>query len=342
MAHNLAVINGRTAMAYQGETPWHSLGTFQESINSVHQALEVANLDWSVALADMFYRNAAGDTVRSSQRRAVLREDSIKGTLELGTVGMQYRPIQNDDAFAVLQPAIEEYGITIEAAGALGNGERSWMLAKMPEASEPVPGDSINSYMLVINGHDGMCGHHAIPTRVRVVCQNTFQAATGLGNGNKVEGAVFTVRHTKSADDRLKAAAEMVKKMMASVKANDQIITQLYDQKMSAKDVVAYIESVFPNPNPKEEIGETLKERRATVARLVWEGHGAALAGADANGATAWAANNAVTEYFDHVRPAEAKSDKARQTANESAIFGANADVKLLALNRAMRLVAAA
>lgn len=340
MGHNLAVINGAVAMAYQGETPWHDLGTGFESIRSVGDAILGANLNWNVELIDAFFKD--GDSFRKSElRRAVIRRDSIDGVVELGSVGMKYHTIQNEEAFAVLQPAIDEFGITIEAAGALGNGSRTWMLAKMPEASEPIPGDTINSYMLIINGHDGMCGHHALPTRVRVVCQNTFQAATGLGNGNKVQGAVFTVRHTKSADDRLKLAADMVLNVMKTVKANDQIIEKLYERKMSPKEVVEYIESVFPNPKPKEAVSDKLADRRKTVARLVWEGTGAALAGADSNGATAWAAYNAVTEYFDHVRPAEAKKSSARQAANESAIFGANADLKLLAMNRAMRLVAA-
>jgi hypothetical protein len=63
-----------------------------------------------------------------------------------------------------------------------------------------------------------------------------------------------------------------------------------------------------------------------------------ALTGGDPN---VWSVYNAVTEYFDHVRPAEASSVSGRQRANESALFGGNADVKALALVKARQLVAA-
>lgn len=336
--HNLATINGRTAMAYQGETPWHGLGESFESLRSVEAALKGGNLDWEVELRDMYFRDGDGSFRKSDFRRSVLRTGEGNG-VELGSVGMQYHTIQNSEAFEILTPAINEFGITIESAGALGNGERAWMLAKMPESFEPVPGDTINGYFLVVNGHDGTCGHHSLPTPIRVVCQNTLNAATGLGTGKRVQNAMITIRHTKSADARLKVASEMIAKLVGAMKATNENFRKLAERRMTAKEVVAYVESVFPNPKPEEPIGDTLKARRATVARLVWEGTGAALAGSDANGSTAWAAYNAVTEYFDHVRPAEAKSAKGRQAANESAIFGANADLKLTALAKAMQLV---
>lgn len=53
MAHNLATIGGRVAMAYQGETPWHQLGTRFPSIASIEQALTGASLDWTVRLEDL-------------------------------------------------------------------------------------------------------------------------------------------------------------------------------------------------------------------------------------------------------------------------------------------------
>jgi phage/plasmid-like protein (TIGR03299 family) len=336
MSHNLATINGRVSMAYQGETPWHGLGTRVPSMTSVEQALHAANLNWNVGLRPMFYQNAAGEFIESEFRRSVIRD--VDG-IELGTVGEGYHTVQNSEAFEILQPACEQFGVTIESAGAIKNGARVWMLAKMPEDIEPVPGDLIKSYFLVLTGHDGTLSRHAKFTPVRVVCKNTLNAATGLGSGKKVEDAIFTVRHSKSSGDRLKEFERMFTDMVAAANATGETFAQLADRKMTAVDVANYIESVFPNPDPKKDVSTILANRRQTVARLVWEGKGAALAGADANGATAWAAYNAVTEYFDHVRPAEAGSESARAKANESAIFGAGADLKLLALRKAAELV---
>lgn len=338
MAHDIAVINGRTAMAYQGETPWHGLGTKLPSITSVDQALEAANLNWQVALTPMFFRNVAGELVESKNRRAVLRD--VDGA-ELGTVGAGYHTVQNSEAFAVMQPACEKFGVTIESAGAIKGGARVWMLAKLADMTlTPVPGDDVRGYFLIMTGHDGTLSFHAKPTPVRVVCKNTLQAATGLGDGGRVKDTMITLRHTKSATDRLRTVETMISGLVGALKETGETFADMARLKMSATDVIAYIEAVFPNPNPKEPVSTVLAKRRATVAKLVFTGKGADLAMQATDGEpNAWAAYNAVTEYFDHVRPAEAGTRAARRNANESAVFGTGADIKLEALKRAAMLV---
>lgn len=333
MAHNLATINGRTAMAYQGATPWHGLGTRLHAMTSVQQALEAGNLNWEVELRDLYFRGANGTAedqlVQSSTRRAVVR--TVDGA-ELGTVGPSYHVVQNSAAFEVLQPACERFGVTIESAGALGNGARVWMLARMPETVEVGPGDTINGYFLAVTSHDGSMGLRAKATPVRVVCQNTLNAA-GVDRDT-----IVSIRHTASAADRLREAERTVTQLVGALKASGETFRKLYQTRMSATDVAKYVEAVFPAPADKP-TPDVLVRRRHTVSKLVWEGRGAQLAGADAGGATAWAAYNAVTEYFDHVRPAEAQSASARRAANESAVFGASDLIKQLALRKARELV---
>ena len=69
MAHNLAIINGRVAMAYQGDTPWHKLGTRIEHGIDIAAALEAANLNWRVGLESLYL--ADGRVI--ANRRAVVR-----------------------------------------------------------------------------------------------------------------------------------------------------------------------------------------------------------------------------------------------------------------------------
>jgi phage/plasmid-like protein (TIGR03299 family) len=308
-------------------------------MTSVDQALKAANLDWNVTLEPM-YLKVGGKEIKSRFRRAVIRD--IDGA-ELGTVGEGYHAVQNSAAFEILQPACEEFGVTIESAGAIKGGARVWMLAKLPEVTmQPVPGDDVRGYFLIMTGHDGTLSHHSMPTPIRVVCKNTLNAATGLGEGNRVKGATFTIRHSKSAGERLDAAKTLVTDMIGALKETGDTFADMARLKMSADDVIAYIESVFPNPNPKEPVSTVLSKRRATVAELVFTGKGAALAMSETGGEpNAWAAYNAVTEYFDHVRPAEAKTVSGKRNANEAAIFGGNADLKMLALKRAAALVTA-
>jgi phage/plasmid-like protein (TIGR03299 family) len=340
MAHNLAVINGRVAMAYQNATPWHKLGVRMNGNGGtidVAAALTAANLDWRVALQALYLADAR----EVPDRFAVVRD--IDAAI-LGTVGPQFELVQNADAFGVLTPAIQDFGLTIEAAGALGNGARTWMLARLPETITPVPGDDINGYVVVVNGHDGTHSFEGVLTPIRVVCQNTLQAAVGL-KPNAIENRVFKFPHRKTINDQTKAIGELVKDLTASLRASGETFATLAKRRMSPTEVVAFIEGVLPETKANVEahkVSELLAKRRATIADLVWSQPGAELAGASADGATAWAAYNAVTYYFDHVRPAEAHSASAVRSANESALFGNYANLKLFALKRAVSLVAAA
>lgn len=315
-------------MAYQGETPWHGLGTRMPGQTDVAAALSAGNLNWTVGLRDLFLKD--GRLVKG--RKAVERD--IDNAV-LGTVGSGFRLIQNSDAFGILEPAVREHGVTIESAGALGNGGRTWMLAKLPTSIEPVAGDEIRGYFLIVNGHDGTQAYGARPTPIRVVCQNTLSMATSTGKD------IISIRHTTNAAKRLDAAAKLVERLTAAMKSTGETFSQLAGRKMGAVEIAKYIETVFPTPPDVTEVPDSLLARRKTVSELVWGGRGAELAGADANGATAWAAYNAVTEYFDHVRPAEAKSAGAREKANVSALFGEGDRIKVRALSVARQLVAA-
>jgi phage/plasmid-like protein (TIGR03299 family) len=326
VAHNLATINGRVSMAYQGSTPWHNLGTRMASTADVDQALTAANLDWTVRLDPMFL----GDGREVPERRAVVRDGD---RAILGTVGNQYTTIQNRAATDILRDACADFGVTIESAGALGNGARCFMLAKLPMSVQPVPGDIVAGYFLLGWGHDGGISHNGRPTPIRVVCQNTLTMAMSDGVD------MIRIRHTASAAQRLGEAKRLIDGLIGAMKATGDTFTQLAERRMTPADVATYIERVFPSPDGAD-VSPVLKSRRNTVAALVWAGKGAELAGSDASGTTAWGAYNAVTEYFDHVRPAEAKSLAGTRSANESAIFGQNAVIKVQALKIARQLVA--
>jgi hypothetical protein len=106
-------------------------------------------------------------------------------------------------------------------------------------------------------------------------------------------------------------------------------------RQMTPKEIAAYIETVIPAPKTDDgKVSETIRERRETIADLIFHGHHTADGGADPRYgyASAWRVYNAVTEYFDHVRPTETKSLSARLSAYDSALFGGNAQIKAQAL----------
>src|SRR5262249_32939093 len=125
MAHNLATTNGKTAMMYTGEVPWHNLGTKLDQPATAREAIEAARLNYRVDLKPL---NTDDGTI-VPQRKAVVRTDTGK---VLGVVGNSYVPVQNYQAFGFLDAVVAEGGLRYHTAGALGNGERIWMLAKLP------------------------------------------------------------------------------------------------------------------------------------------------------------------------------------------------------------------
>lgn len=126
MAHELATANGRTAMMYAREIPWHGLGTRLDQPATAGEAIEAAGLNYQADLKDI----ETTDGIPSPQRKAVIRSDS--GDV-LGVVGTSYVPVQNHQAFGFLDAVVADGNLRYHTAGALGKGERVWMLTKLPD-----------------------------------------------------------------------------------------------------------------------------------------------------------------------------------------------------------------
>lgn len=324
MSANLATINGKVSYAYQGETPWHKLGKRTPGMRSIEEAIKAGNLDWNVNKQAVFL--ADGRVV--ADKYAMVRD--VDNAILDGIVGPQYTITQNRDVFLPFQDACDKHGLTIESVGALGNGETVFMLAKLPIVSTPIPGDNVQGYCLLKSGHTGKDKLTGRLTPIRVVCQNTMALAMD-------DDTMFEFRHTASIGDRIAEVGEMMSRMVAAMNSEATTFAKLYERKLNIEEIGEYIDSVFP-VGKDGKVSAQLANKRATVAHLVFNGKGSQLAGADRTGATVWAVYNAVTEYFDHVRPAGSKNSEA---ANLSALFGASADVKLDALVKARELVAA-
>ena len=288
MPHDLM---DKNSMFYVGETPWHRQGTPLEMPPSTEEALKLANLDWKVNKD----RLSLGDI--PTEYYATWRNDSNGKKVVLGCVSDRYEVLQNKEAFQPFDEVLLNHGYTYETAGALGCGERIWILAKAPQYRE-VGDDILNQYVLLYNSHDGSSGIVMRPTLVRVVCRNTLELSL---NG---KGISCTLKHTKNVRERLDELTQALENAEGNVK--NAIETMNYMQAYSTRDdklVDSYFESVFPNLKKRGKI--VINPQTGHLSPDYATPHYNSLRhnyhyGKGNNGETLWDAYNAVTEYVDH------------------------------------------
>lgn len=122
----------------------------------------------------------------------------------LGVVGSNYGILQNAKAFEFVDILTSgtlggEQKPIIETAGVLGDGKRMYISARMPELLK-VNGDDpqgITDYLLFTNSHDGTNSLQVFFTPIRVVCQNTLNAAMGQAKTK------LSFKHTSRIGERL-------------------------------------------------------------------------------------------------------------------------------------------
>src|SRR5437879_10768470 len=242
MAHRISVNNGKAEIAYAGETPWHGLGTRVDGLQTAADMIKRAGLEWTVELRSIYF-DARVDGVRPVPGfQAVVRTDH---RVTLGIVTNQYQPIQNTQAAEMMDALATEGDAHVEVAGALGAGERCWMLAHIPADFEVVAGDEVKPYVLIAWGHDGKHGLAAKLTPIRVVCNNTLTAALG---GKWSKTADVYVRHNRNAGIRIEEAQRALGLIRKKVDRTKEAYTALATTPLDPAGATGYFGRVFPRP----------------------------------------------------------------------------------------------
>lgn len=323
MAHNLATTNGRTAMAYFGEQPWHGLGTELAEPATAAEAMVAAGLEYGVTLREL--RTADGTPV--PQRKAVVRADTSD---VLGVVGNSYVPVQNRECFGFLDAVVAEGNLRYHTAGALGKGERIWLLAKLPDHIQVKGSDDIaEKFLLLSNTHDGSTALRVHYTVVRVVCQNTLNLAERQGTGQGI-----AILHRGDLVAKVKQAQEVLGLAVRYYDDAEAKIKLLADHYPSSAQLRSYFESLYPDPSDGK--STRAENTRQELFRLFEQGAGQDI---PAVRHTTWAAFNAVTEFVDHHRPTRGRTLVQRQERRlDSSWFGSGSRLKQQAFQAAVRL----
>ena len=299
MAHNLEQRNGVTSFAFntlRGE-PWHGLGQRVEGAMFVKEALEKSQANYKVKLQpvvaltdDLIKAMENGEMIDASRlldtmvlnTRATMRTDINKS---LGIVSDKYGIVQNEDAFKFVDMfcsgKFSDRAETpvIETCGVLGNGERVFVTAKMPDDIVINAGrdDLVKMYVVFTTSHDGTGAVRCMVTPVRVVCNNTLNLAMHDNIGR------ISFRHSSKVMGRLdlldKENAEFAYKAlnMAEVYAKGlkESFEHLRTIKVAEKDLDKIIAEITLAEEAKKaflETGNIYHEDIATRGRNIFLG----------------------------------------------------------------------
>jgi phage/plasmid-like protein (TIGR03299 family) len=314
MTHNI------DSMAYYGEKPWHGLGTHIPERANALEMICAAGLDWEVEMRPI--RNAGVQADEKARRCHLIRMPRSSDGIEvpLGVVSSRYLVLQNREAFGFFDPVIGDNKGVFETAGALGNGERIWVLAKVPGEIRVIGDDICSKYLLLSNAHDGRGSVSVKFTPIRVVCQNTLMLA--LESGEKAH----TIRHSKHMQVRLQNAQELLSLIWNTFERAAELFQLLAKVSVDAKRLDTYLEAVYPRTEDQRK-AQRRPERWGRVAQLYEVGDSPDLRPSH----SLWGAYNSVTRYEDYRHANEAGQDRRLNRV----WFGQGADLKLHALQQA-------
>lgn len=324
MPHNLATTNGKAAMMYIGEVPWHRLGTKLDQPATAREAIVAAGLDYEVKLTPV----STFDGLTIPKTMAVVRYDT---QAVLGVVSDRYVPVQNHQAFSFLDALVAEGGLRYHTAGALGKGERVWMLSKLPghirvKNSE----DLVDKFLLLSNSHNGSGALRVYFTPIRVVCQNTLALAERRSQGQGV-----TIMHKGDLESKIKEAQEVLGLAARFYDDAAEQINRLASHYPNQAQLTAYFRELYPDPEEGKDNARAVNIRQE-LHRLFEEGIGH---NEPSIKTTTWTAFNAVTEFVDHVRTSRGTNDTDRVSNRlESIWFGSGAQLKQRAWNLALEM----
>ena len=297
MAHELQLdANGKASMFYTGQIPWHGLGTKILNAATAEEAIKLANLDFEVAKTPVKYN--IGRKQHSFKDRFVTYRTDTEAAL--GTVGAEYTPLQNKDAFAFFDPLVERNEAIYETGGILFDGRRTWLMAKMPESIVLKGDDIIDQYVILSNSHDGSSGVVALTSAVRVVCQNTLQAALSQSTNKLV------IRHTTNVMANLAEAHKVLGLRNQCTEALKEAYDLLQKKKVDTKFITEFLDMLYPK-NEETLVrtnGDAIKEN---ILASFENGPGHEL---KSSHGTAFGLYNGVTHVIDHVRQYKTPNSK--------------------------------
>ena len=328
------------SMAYVGDTPWHGLGNQLPQKQPIEVWAQAAGMDWHIKESPVHFsieniHNASMFGTFEDQK-VLYRSDSNQA---LSVVSSRYQVVQPLEVLEFYRDLTEYAGFELETAGVLKGGRKFWALAKTGHSTALKGNDVVNGYLLLATSCDGSLATVAMPTTVRVVCNNTLSIAVN-NSENAVKVSHRSVFDADAVKQRLGVAVSHWDQFMYEMKV-------LSERKVSTKEANAYFETLLTQTTPQstESTPSGLRLLKPSTKPIIpneraykklqamygGQGRGAELTAAKN---TAWGLLCAVTEFVDHERQARSSENRL-----DSAWFGNGAQMKQQALEKALQLM---
>jgi phage/plasmid-like protein (TIGR03299 family) len=320
--------NGKASMMYYGEKPWHGLGTELKKPATAEEAMKEAQLNFTVEKMPIFFNSPTKKLIEIVDKYATVRTDTNKA---LGIVGSRYEPVQNSQAFSFFDSLVGEGEAIYHTAGVLGDGERIWLLAKMPDyiKIKGVNGkeDVIEKFVLLTNSHDGSSPTIAKLTPIRVVCNNTLSAAL---RGTEQE---VRIRHTASSEEKLREAHKILGLTNQLYTQLGTIFNSFSNKKVTESQTKKFFEEIMPD-NVLAKHNTRTENNRTKLFELYETGMGSEF-----SKGTVWGLYNAITEYVDHEKYSNKQMKDGDFNKLEKIWFNGGENIKHKAFDMALELV---
>jgi phage/plasmid-like protein (TIGR03299 family) len=299
MAHELEIVNGEASMVYQGDTPWHRLGTKVDSTLTADEMLRKANADYDVELLPVFYMDADGVPQEMEERFITSRVNHDGTIVPFEVVKGRYNVVNNrpvyEKALSIIDAAegMDTKAI-VETVGVLKEGREFFASIDLGSLIiDPLgASDKIARYLLVHTSHDGTSPISYSNTDIRAVCANTVRF------GQAMARSVFKARHTPNVEATLQEARQQLEFSLAWADA-----FKLEAEKLLAIPVPVgsgKVDTVLNGLwNPLDADTDRKERNRQAIIDDI-----RARYTSDKNvgkvGANGWALYNAIVEHHDH------------------------------------------
>ncbi|MBC6112452.1 DUF932 domain-containing protein [Pedobacter fastidiosus] len=336
MAHNLNYNSetGKHSFFSVREKAWHGLGTIVQDYPTSAEAMKFAGLDYTVEKRPLFTLDgqqmklgqeldSQGITIGSEKDIIVPNYSATVRTdndVVLGVVGKDYHVVQNIDAFSFFDGIVGGgEGIMYETAGALGKGERIFITAKLPSYIRVGKDDLIEQYLFLTTSHDGFGSITAAFTPVRIVCNNTLNAAM------KTARNAIRIRHSSGASDRLSQAHTLMGISNKLGIEMEEIFNHWAKVRITDTETKKLIQlAMAPNREVLSKLEKGIDDEASACYRNIVEevfsyAMGNPSQSLETTKGTVFGAYNAVTGYFQNVRKFKDSDAKFRSITEGTA-----------------------